>query len=96
MLFGILFFVPVLGMAFGAGLGAIMGKITKSSIDKGFQDQVKEAMQPGTSALFMIVEQMTTDKALAGLSTFGGEVIKTSLSAEDEAELQEALHGAAS
>jgi uncharacterized membrane protein len=96
MLFGILFFVPVLGMALGAAFGALGGKLAKSSIDKGFQDQVKEAMQPGTSALFMIVEQMTTDKALAGLSKFGGEVIKTSLSAEDEAEIQEALHGAGS
>lgn len=94
MLFGILFFVPVLGMAFGAGLGAIMGKITKSSIDKSFQDQIKDALQPGTSALFLIVEQMTGDKATKGLSKFGGEVIKTSLSEEDEKELQDALHGA--
>jgi len=41
----------------------------------------------------MIVEQMTTDKALASLSQFGGNVLKTSMSAEDEAELQAALHG---
>lgn len=92
-LFGILFFVPVLGIVVGAGLGAIMGKITKSSIDKGFQDQIKDALTPGTSALFLIVEQMTGDKATAGLSKFGGTVIKTSLSEADEAELQEALHG---
>ncbi len=92
-LFGILFFIPVLGMAFGAGLGAVMGKITKSSIDKGFQDQIRDALQPGTSALFLIVEQMTTDKATEGLSQFGGTVVKTSLSKEDEADLQAALHG---
>lgn len=94
-LFGILFFVPVLGMAVGAGLGALMGKITKSSIDTSFQEQIRDALTPGTSALFLIVEQMTTDKATEGLSRFGGEVIKTSLSKEDEAELQEALHGTA-
>lgn len=93
LLFGLLFFVPVLGMAWGAGLGAIMGKLSKSSIDKGFQEQVREQVKPGTSALFLIVEQMTTDKALAGLSQFGGTVLKTSLSEQDEAALQEALHG---
>ena len=93
LLFGILFFVPVFGLAWGAGLGAIMGKISKSSIDKGFQDQVREQVKPGTSALFLIIEQMTTDKALAGLSKFGGTILKTSLSEEDEKELQEALHG---
>lgn len=92
-LFGILFFVPILGMAFGAAFGALGGKLAKSSIDKQFQEQVREQMQPGTSALFMIVEQMTTDKALAGLSQFGGTVLKTSLSDEDQAEIQEALHG---
>ena len=92
-LFGILFFVPVLGLVLGAGLGAVMGKITKAEIDKGFQDQIRDALQPGTSALFLIVEQMTTDKATEGLAKFGGNVIKTSLSKEAEAELQEALHG---
>lgn len=92
-LFGLLFFIPVFGMVFGAGFGALMGKLTKSSISKQFQEQVRAQVQPGTSALFMIVEQMTTDKALASLSKFGGNVLKTSLSAEDEAELQSALHG---
>ncbi len=92
-LFGILFFVPVLGLVLGAGMGALMGKITKSEIDKGFQDQIRDALQPGTSALFLIVEQMTTDKATEGLAKFGGTVIKTSLSKEAEAELQAALHG---
>jgi uncharacterized membrane protein len=93
LLFGLLFFVPIFGMAFGAAFGALGGKLAKSSISKEFQEQVRDQMQPGTSALFMIVEQMTTDKALAGLSQFGGEVIKTSLSDEDQAEIQEALHG---
>jgi uncharacterized membrane protein len=93
MLFGLLFFVPILGMAMGAAFGALGGKLAKSSISKEFQEQVRDQMQPGTSALFMIVEQMTTDKALAGLSPFGGTVLKTSLSDEDQAEIQEALHG---
>jgi uncharacterized membrane protein len=92
-LFGILFFIPVFGMAVGAGMGALIGKLSKSSISKEFQDQVRDMLKPGTSALFMIVEQMTTDKALAALSKFGGTVLKTSLSEEDEKELQEALHG---
>ena len=50
-------------------------------------------MQPGTSALCTIVEQMTTDKALEGLGTFGGKVLKSSLSNQAQAELQKELHG---
>ena len=93
LLFGLLFFIPVFGMAMGAGLGALMGKITKSGINKEFQDQVRGLLTPGTSALFLMVEKVTPDKAVEAMSKYGGTVLKTSLSKEGEAELQEALHG---
>jgi uncharacterized membrane protein len=93
LLFGLLFFIPVFGIAIGAGLGALMGKITKSGIDKSFQEQVRGMLQPGTSALFLMVEKVTPDKAVEGLRKYGGTVLKTSLSREGESELQDALHG---
>src|SRR5205823_10363874 len=94
LLFGVLFFVPVFGMAIGAGLGALMGKLEKSGIDKEFQKQVRDLLQPGTSALFLVVEKVTPDKAVEALSKYGGTVLKSSLTKEAEAELQDALHGA--
>jgi uncharacterized membrane protein len=93
LLFGLLFFIPVFGMAVGAGLGALMGKLTKSGVDKEFQDQVRGLIKPGTSALFLMVEKVTPDKAIEAMSKYGGTVIKTSLTKEGEQELQEALHG---
>jgi uncharacterized membrane protein len=93
MLFGLLFFIPVFGMAVGAGMGALMGKITKSGINREFQDQVRGMLEPGTSALFLMVEKVTPDKTVEALSKYGGTVLKTSLSKEGEQELQEALHG---
>jgi uncharacterized membrane protein len=92
-LFGLLFFIPVLGMAVGAGMGALMGKFAKTSIDKQFQDQVRGMVKPGTSALFLVLEKVTPDKAVEAMSKYGGTVLKTSLSKEDEKELQDALHG---
>jgi uncharacterized membrane protein len=93
LLLGLLFFVPVLGMAVGAGMGALMGKVSKSGVDKAFQDQVRGMIEPGTSALFLMVEKVTPDKAVEAMSKYGGTVIKTSLTKEGEAELQDALHG---
>ena len=91
LLFGLLFFIPFAGLAIGAGLGALFGHLGEHAIDKEFQEQVRDQVKPGTSALFMIIEQVTPDKATAALKQYGGTVIKTSLSDEDTANLQEAL-----
>jgi uncharacterized membrane protein len=95
LIFGLLFFVPVFGMAIGAGFGALFGKLEKSGIDKAFQQQVRDMLKPGTSALFLVVEKVTPDKAIEHLKKFGGTVLKTSLSEETEAELQTELSGSA-
>ncbi|HEX5113903.1 MAG TPA: DUF1269 domain-containing protein [Pseudonocardiaceae bacterium] len=94
LLFGLLFFIPIFGIAVGAGLGALLGKIQKTGVDAAFQKQVRDMLQPGTSALFLIIDKVTPDKAVDALSRFGGTVLKSSLSNEAEAELQTALHGA--
>ncbi len=91
LLFGLLFFVPFAGLALGAGFGALFGHLGEKGIDKAFQEQVRDQLKPGTSALFLVIEQVTPDKATAALEQYGGTVIKTSLSDEDTKKLQEAL-----
>ena len=91
LLFGLLFFVPFAGLALGAGFGALFGHLGEKGIDKAFQEQVRDHVQPGTSALFMVIEQVTPDKAIAALQQYGGKVIRTSLSDEDTKKLQDAL-----
>ena len=93
LLFGALFFVPFLGVAVGAGLGAIMGRITKAGVDNDFQEQARDLLQPGTSALFVMVDKATPDRVVDALSHYGGTVLKSSLSEEGEKELKDALRG---
>jgi uncharacterized membrane protein len=92
LLFGLLFFVPFAGLALGAGFGALFGHLGEKGIDKAFQEQVRDYVKPGTSALFMVIEQATPDKAIAALEQYGGTVIRTSLSDEDTKKLQDALN----
>jgi len=95
LLFGLLFFIPFAGLALGAGFGALFGHLGEKGIDKAFQQQVRDHLQPGTSALFMVIEHATPDKAVAALQKYGGTVIKTSLSDADTKRLQEALQAPA-
>ena len=90
-LFGLLFLIPFAGLALGAGMGALFGHFGEKGIDKAFQQQVRDYLKPGTSALFLVIEQATPDKAIAALQQYGGTVIRTSLSEEDTKKLQDAL-----
>jgi len=96
LLFGALFFIPLVGLALGALAGALGGGLAKLGVSKDFEDEVKEMLQPGTSALFLVVDKVTPDKAVEALEQYGGRVLKTSLPKEAEQQLQLALEGATS
>jgi uncharacterized membrane protein len=91
MLIGLLFWAPWLGLAIGAVTGAIAGKVSDYGISDDFIKQVGSTIEPGHSALFLMVEQMTEDKVLAELSKHKATLLRTNLSAEDEAKLREAF-----
>jgi uncharacterized membrane protein len=96
LVWGVLFGVftdPVVGVPLGAGLGVLMGKVDRSGIDPHFQDQVRGLLAPATSALFVVVGKVPTDKAVAALGRYRGTVLKSSLSKDAERRLQEALDG---
>lgn len=93
LLFGFLFFVPILGVAFGAALGGLAGLIDRSLVNREFAEKVRDLVQPGTSALFLMVEHVPSDKVINALAHYGGTVLRSSLDSRTEAELQEALTG---
>ncbi len=90
-LIGLLFLNPLLGAAAGAGAGALSGYLTDVGIDDKFLKQAAEALTPGQAALCVLVRKVTADKVLPAMAQFGGTVLRTNLTAEQEAKLREAL-----
>lgn len=90
LLIGLIFLHPILAI-FGAAVGAFSGALTDIGIDDNFIREIGNTIKPGTSAIFVLVKKSTPDKVLEDLSKFEGKVLRTSLSKEDEAKLQEAL-----
>ncbi len=94
MLIGILFLNPLFGFAVGAAAGAISGALSDVGINDAFMKKLAETLKPGTAALCVLVHSMTPDKVVEEIQQFGGTVIKTNLSHEDEAKLRAALASA--
>ena len=90
-LFGMIFFVPLLGMAIGAGMGAWGGALTDVGIDDAFINKVREKVTPGTSALFTLTSGATEDRVIEELKQYDFEIISTNLPREQEEKLREAF-----
>jgi uncharacterized membrane protein len=90
-LVGVLFLNPLFGMAVGAAAGALSGALTDIGLDDKFMKKMAETIKPGTAALCVLIRSMTADRVVAELQQFGGTLIQTNLSHEDETKLREAL-----
>jgi len=91
MLIGLLFMMPWLGLAIGTVTGAIAGKVTDIGIDDDFIKEVGATIQPGQSALFLLIEKWTEDKVLPELAGYKPAILRTNLSTEAEAKLKVAF-----
>ena len=90
-LIGLLFLAPLFGMAIGAASGALAGKMSDAGVNDDFMKQLGAKLPPGGAALIALGRSDAPDSVLDRLRPFGGEVIQTSLSDEDEARLRAAL-----
>jgi uncharacterized membrane protein len=93
-LFGSLFFVPYRRSIASSASPAARAAIARSNVDQVFVTQVRAAMGPGTSALFLLVDRWRLETTLGALRRFGGTPLLSSLSNANEDELRAALPGA--
>jgi uncharacterized membrane protein len=90
-LIGLIFLAPLFGMAIGAASGAAAGAMSDVGVDNNFLKQVGARLEPGTAALIALGSTDARDKLLERVRPYGGEIIQTSLSTEDEERLRAAL-----
>jgi hypothetical protein len=90
-LVGLLFLNPLIGAAVGAGAGALSGRLRDIGINDQFMKDTAAALTPGQAALCLLVRKVTADKVLPVMAEFGGKVLHTSLSHEQEVKLQDAI-----
>ena len=97
MLIGLLFLNPLAGFAIGglagAGAGALSGALSDYGIDDNFIKSLGENIPKSSSALFVLLRKAQPEKVLAEFEGQKARILKTSLSPEQEAKLQEALSG---
>ncbi len=91
LLFGLIFFVPLLGLALGAASGALFGSLRDAGISDSFIKSVQQKVTPGTSALFLVSSDSVYDKVADEFRGSQAELIQTNLSAEQDARLHEAF-----
>jgi uncharacterized membrane protein len=92
-LIGLIFLMPLFGMALGAATGAAMGAASDVGVDDKFMKELGEKLQPGGAAVIALVRQANMEKILADVR-IQGDIIQTSLSSESEEALREALAAA--
>lgn len=92
LLFGFIFFIPFLGAAVGAAAGAISGHFRDYGIDDDFIKEVRGKITEGSSGLFLLVAEVTTDKVVEAFKAAPPfEIVASNLTHEQEQKLQEAF-----
>lgn len=90
-LIGMLFLVPVAGLAVGAASGALAGKLADVGINDDTIKQIGGQLEQGRAAVFLLARSATVDKVIEAIKPFNPTIIQTNLTKDREEELVEAL-----
>lgn len=90
VLVGFLFGGPLLGGLVGAGLSWLLGRSVDVGINNDFITKVSEQLQPGKSALLLLVKDTPVDVLAETLNAQGGRLFHTSFTDEAAATFTQA------
>ena len=88
---GTLLFGGPVGYIIGGIIGAVIGETVKGLKKIGIQDElikdVSETLEPGSSAIFILVRKSLSDKVVEELKNFNAKLLRSSLTITNEEEL---------
>jgi uncharacterized membrane protein len=91
-LVGLLFGGPIGGALAGAAGGALYGRLVDIGLDDGWVKQMAEWIDPGTSALLLLVtDPVVREDALRELARFEGRVVSTTFPDDVRKAIEDAL-----
>jgi uncharacterized membrane protein len=90
-LIGMLFLMPVAGLAIGAGTGALTGKLADVGINDDTIKQIGGQLEQGRAAVFLLARSATVDRVIDAIKPFNPTIIQTNLTKDREEELVKAL-----
>jgi uncharacterized membrane protein len=91
-LLGVIFFVPLLGLALGAAAGAATGRLADVGLNDTLIAELRAKVTPGTSALFVLTEKAVPGRVAEAFSGFHAELITSNLSDDQEKTLRETFY----
>jgi uncharacterized membrane protein len=91
LLVGFLLGGPIGGAVVGLASGALASRFAEMGIDSKFVKKVREDLQPGTSALFLLTRSEARDLVVASMGPLQGTLYHSTLPPEAEALLRDYL-----
>jgi uncharacterized membrane protein len=93
MLFGLIFFIPLIGLAIGAAMGALTASFADIGISDKFIKDTREKVTPGTSALFLMSSNAVIDRVAAEMKAQlpPFELIASNLTEDQQTKLEAAF-----
>ena len=91
LLAGLLLGGPILGVAAGAGIGAIVGSARDYGLDDNFIKGITESLTPNSSALFLLIKEAKAEEFQGKLDQFEARVLTTSLPPDREEALRKLI-----